>query len=83
MSEKLDRSCQYVFAAQKAGCILSFIKGRMASKSRELIAPLYSAVMTSHLDYCIQVPGHERRGSFQIGPEEGHENSQRAETLVL
>lgn len=43
-----------MFAIQKANCILGFIKGRMASKFREEIPLLYSAVMTSHLDYCIQ-----------------------------
>lgn len=43
-----------MFTVQKANYILGFIKGWMASKSREETPLLYSAVMTSQLDYCIQ-----------------------------
>lgn len=43
-----------MFTVQKANCILGFIKGRMTSKSRKEIPLLCSAVITSHLDYCIQ-----------------------------
>ncbi|KAK4806842.1 hypothetical protein QYF61_012563 [Mycteria americana] len=49
MDEKLDMSRQCALAAQKANRILGCIKKSMASRSREVILPLYSALMRPHL----------------------------------
>lgn len=52
VNEQLNMTWQSAFAAQKAKCILSFIKRGM---TREVILSLYSALVRPHLDCCIQV----------------------------
>jgi len=60
--KKLNMTWQCVLVAQKASCILSCIKRSMASRSREVILLLYSALVRLYLESCFQLwsPQHRR-----------------------
>ena len=62
VDDKLDKTQRCVLAAQKANGILGCIKRSVASRSREVILPLYSALLRPHLKSCIQLwsPQHRR-----------------------
>jgi len=62
VGEKLNTSRQRALAAQKANHILGCIKRSVASRSREVILPLYSALLRPHLESCAQLwsPQHKK-----------------------
>ena len=61
VDKKLNKSQQCVLSAQKASCVLGCIKRRVTSRAREVILPLYSALVRLYLEYCVQLWGPQHK----------------------
>jgi len=66
VDEKLNMTQQCVFAAQKASHILGSIQSSVASRAREGILPLCSALVRPHLESCVQLWSPQHRKDMDL-----------------
>jgi len=66
VNEKLDMSHQCVLVAQKANDLLGCIPSSVASRLREGILPLCSALVRPHLESCVQLWSPQHRTDMEL-----------------
>ena len=63
---KLDISQRCALTAPKASRILGCIQSSTASRAREVIPPLYSALVRPPLEHCVQVRSPQHRRDVEL-----------------
>jgi len=78
VDEKLNMTPQSALAAQKANRILGCIPSSVASRLREVILPLCSALVRPHLESCVQLLSPQHRKDMEL-----LEQDERRATIMI
>jgi len=66
IDNEINVTQQYALTAQKTNHILGFIKRSVANRLKEVILPLYSALVRPHLDSWIQLWGPQHNNDMHL-----------------
>ncbi|CAM5150473.1 unnamed protein product [Natator depressus] len=54
IDHRMTMSCQCDMAVKKANVVLGWIRRGISSRDKEVLVPLYKALVRPHLEYCVQ-----------------------------